>query len=190
MSTAADTPVGVVATLFSMLPDGRILNVGSGRTGGNGAGPAQHVVGCDHVDVLGATGSTPFAVGDAQRLPYADASFDGVLAKDVLEHLDDVLGALGELRRVTRAGGTLVLTVPRAIPRAVWADVTHRRGFTGDALDRALGLTGWRLHRRGRSGAVPGAGRLGIERHLPQLLRIPGFGHWFGTNWLVVATRD
>ncbi|RPJ85077.1 MAG: class I SAM-dependent methyltransferase, partial [Acidobacteria bacterium] len=47
-------------------------------------------------------------------LPFADGSFDRALCLDVLEHLSygDQPVALGELHRVLRAGGELLLSVP------------------------------------------------------------------------------
>ncbi len=57
--------------------------------------------------------------GDAQALPFADGEFDRVVAAEILEHIPDDLGALAELVRVTRPGGTIALTVPRWFPELV-----------------------------------------------------------------------
>jgi len=60
--------------------------------------------------------------GDALRLPFADASFDRVIASEVLEHIPDDDTAMAELSRVLRPGGTMAVTVPRFGPEAVnWA---------------------------------------------------------------------
>jgi ubiquinone/menaquinone biosynthesis C-methylase UbiE len=49
---------------------------------------------------------------DGFRLPFADESYDVVVACDVLEHIDDDVAALKEWRRVVRDGGSILLTVP------------------------------------------------------------------------------
>jgi ubiquinone/menaquinone biosynthesis C-methylase UbiE len=46
--------------------------------------------------------------GDAERLPFADASFDLVLGHAVLHHLPDLDRAFAEFARVLRPGGTVV----------------------------------------------------------------------------------
>ena len=45
---------------------------------------------------------------DAERLPFADESFDLVLGHAVLHHLPDVAQAFSEFHRVLRPGGTFV----------------------------------------------------------------------------------
>jgi SAM-dependent methyltransferase len=50
--------------------------------------------------------------GDLYRLPFADATFDLVFNSSTMEHLDDFGGALGEMARVTRAGGRIFVGVP------------------------------------------------------------------------------
>jgi SAM-dependent methyltransferase len=60
--------------------------------------------------------------GDAYRLPFPDASFDKVIAAEVLEHLPDDERAFAELERVLKPGGKLAVTVPRYFPeRICWA---------------------------------------------------------------------
>jgi ubiquinone/menaquinone biosynthesis C-methylase UbiE len=46
-----------------------------------------------------------FVKGDAQNLPFPDASFDRVFSTCLLHHVDDVLAVLLEARRVTAQGG-------------------------------------------------------------------------------------
>jgi methionine biosynthesis protein MetW len=49
---------------------------------------------------------------DASHLPYRDGAFDAAACLDVLEHVLDPRHLLGELARVLRPGGVLVLTTP------------------------------------------------------------------------------
>jgi len=60
--------------------------------------------------------------GDALHLPFPDASFDRVIASEVLEHIPHDELAMAELARVLRPGGTIAVTVPRFGPELLnWA---------------------------------------------------------------------
>ena len=60
--------------------------------------------------------------GDALALPFADGTFDRVIAAEVLEHVPRDKAALAELARVLRPGGRMAVTVPRWGPELVnWA---------------------------------------------------------------------
>jgi len=59
-----------------------------------------------------AKGLGPVRQGDVCAMPFADASFDMVLATDVIEHVEDDGRALEEIQRVLTPGGYLLLTVP------------------------------------------------------------------------------
>ena len=60
--------------------------------------------------------------GDATRLPFADASFDRIIASEVLEHVPDDSAAFAELARVLKPGGTIAITVPAWLAeRVCWA---------------------------------------------------------------------
>jgi ubiquinone/menaquinone biosynthesis C-methylase UbiE len=61
-------------------------------------------------------GSGAAMVGDALALPFADGSFDRVIAAEVLEHVPADRQVLAELARVLRPGGTIAVTVPRWFP--------------------------------------------------------------------------
>jgi SAM-dependent methyltransferase len=50
--------------------------------------------------------------GDVQRLPFADASFEAVLASHVIEHLPRPDEALAEVARVLKPGGHFLLLTP------------------------------------------------------------------------------
>jgi len=70
-----------------------------------------------------------------EGLPFPDASFDLVTCLDVIEHTPDDVATLRELRRVTRPGGHLLLTVPAY--QALWSrhdevNGHHRRYVRSD----------------------------------------------------------
>ncbi len=70
----------------------------------------------------GTGGGFSCTVADALRLPFADGSFDRVIVSEVLEHVAEDRRAFREVERVTRAGGTIAVTVPRWWPEVVcWA---------------------------------------------------------------------
>jgi demethylmenaquinone methyltransferase/2-methoxy-6-polyprenyl-1,4-benzoquinol methylase len=70
--------------------------------------------------------SLSFVAGDALRLPYVDGAIDAVSTTVGLRNVEDTAGALRELRRVTRPGGTLVVcefSTPTWPPfRALYSD--------------------------------------------------------------------
>ena len=62
-------------------------------------------------------------VADVRSLPFAEASFDVVFSGSTLDHFEsaaDIQRSLGELRRVLRPGGTLILTLDNPANPLVW----------------------------------------------------------------------
>jgi SAM-dependent methyltransferase len=91
--------------------------------------------------------------GDATRLPFPDDTFDRIIAAEVLEHIDDDFGAIRELVRVLKPGGTIAATVPAFLPeRICWALTDeyhapfvpggHVRIYTAAELRNKLGTAG------------------------------------------------
>ncbi len=56
-------------------------------------------------------------VGDARVMPFSDASMDVVQNTQVLEHIPDPIAVIGEIRRVLKPGGTLLLSVQSIFPQ-------------------------------------------------------------------------
>lgn len=74
-----------------------------------------------------------FAAADAGRLPFADHSFDLVLAQFGAMFWPDKVAAFGEARRVLRPGGTLLFNVWDRLGRNPGSAAVHVA--VGDALD-------------------------------------------------------
>jgi uridine kinase len=124
---------------------GRALPLLAGRVA-----PGGLALGVDLTPAMAARARThgPVALADTDRLPFADRTFDAVLAAGLTGHLPDPRTGLRQLARVTRPGGRLALFHP--VGRAALA---ARRGHTlspDDVRDPrnlpdALGDTGWHL---------------------------------------------
>ncbi len=96
-----------------------------------------------------ARGCGEVKIGTLEDLPWDDDTFDLITCLDVLEHVPDDHGALGELRRVTKPGGWLLATVP-AYP-ALWSlhDKAnyHFRRYTRRSFRAAVVGAGWEVRR-------------------------------------------
>lgn len=88
---------------------GRLLDAGAGR-GAYRTLLQQHAE--EYVGLDVGPSSATAVVGDVQRLPFPDGSFDTVFCSQVLEHVPEPWLALAEFERVLRPGGRLILSVP------------------------------------------------------------------------------
>jgi SAM-dependent methyltransferase len=131
-------------------PNPRILDVGCG-TGANlkmlaAHGRAEGVdISSQAVDFCRERGLNSVRLGAAEQLPYENASFDLVTALDVVEHLDDDVAGLQEMRRVLRRDGRVLLFVPAFM--FLWGvqdDVSnHRRRYTLPGLLKTVEAAGF-----------------------------------------------
>jgi SAM-dependent methyltransferase len=132
----------------------RILDVGCG-TGANllmlsKYGDAEGVdISEDALAFCRERGLDKVKLGAAEDLPYDDGTFDLVTAFDVVEHMDDDLAGLKEMRRVLRPGGRVLLFVPTFM--FLWGlqdDVSHhRRRYRLPELARVLQQAGFKIER-------------------------------------------
>src|SRR5215475_2726457 len=132
----------------------RILDVGCG-TGANlmllsEFGDAQGVdVSPDALAFCRGRGLENVRLGAAEALPYGDHEFDLVTAFDVVEHMDDDVAGLREMRRVLRPGGQLLLFVPTFM--LLWGvqdEVSnHRRRYRLKELRGAVIAAGFEVER-------------------------------------------
>jgi SAM-dependent methyltransferase len=87
--------------------------------------------------------------GLAEKLPYEDETFDVTTALDVVEHLDDDIAGLREMRRVTKTGGYSLIFVPAFM--WLWGvqdDISHHRiRYTKSQIVDRLKQAGYSIER-------------------------------------------
>ncbi|MCQ3943049.1 MAG: hypothetical protein DPW22_07520 [Alphaproteobacteria bacterium] len=148
----------------SLVPQDRpltVLDVGCG-TGLNAEiirGKGHTVVGVDVSPVaiaqFVANGFEGHVCDVTDGLPFPDGRFDLVYASEVIEHVNDTAAFLGELARVIKPGGRLLLSTPNS---AFW-------------VFRLAGLLGWTLSEVQHSGHV----RFFSKRSLVKAIGNAGF---------------
>ncbi len=136
-------------------PDPMVVEVGCG-TGANAQvlRAVGRTIGLDASALALAEATESFdlsILARADRLPLASGSADLVCALDVVEHLDDDLGALEEMVRVLRPGGRLVVFVPAF--QFLWGlqdEVSHhRRRYRRSEISGLVAKAGTRVLRSG-----------------------------------------
>ena len=142
----------IVASLSQPRP--QILDIGCG-TGANlemlaEFGAAQGVdVSTEALAFCRTRGLDQVRQGEAEKLPYENSTFDLVTALDVVEHLDDDLAGLKEMKRVLRPDGRALLFVPAFM--FLWGvqdDVSnHRRRYTLSGIKTVLRSAGFEVER-------------------------------------------
>jgi len=142
--------IGALVRRLGLPPGTEILDAGCG-SGRNMVDLARYgtVTGLEIADasVMWARnrGIGEIVQGSITEAPFPDDRFDFAVCLDVIEHIDDELGALRELRRIIRPGGMLLVTVPAY--ESLWSehDVInhHKRRYTRASLSEAAARTGW-----------------------------------------------
>ena len=99
------------------------------------------------MELARARGVGEVLAGSVMDMPFDDATFDLAVSLDVIEHLEDDVGALHELRRVTKPGGALLVTVPAY--QWLWSGHDeinhHHRRYNRRTLLAAAQSGGWQL---------------------------------------------
>lgn len=133
------------------LPPGRVLDLGSGTGAADPVLAGFYVVALDPVQpMLELSPIRDRVVGIGERMPFEDASFDGVFSAYVFRNLTSIPETLTEIHRVLRPGGRAVV-VDLSRPRNPLLRALHRIG-SAIALPLAGLIAGapadyWYLHR-------------------------------------------
>lgn len=70
--------------------------------------------------------------------PWPDDYADEIAMINVIEHLDDQLGALEEVARVLAPGGTATIAFPHPSGRSQWIDPTHANTLHPETFEHEL----------------------------------------------------
>jgi ubiquinone/menaquinone biosynthesis C-methylase UbiE len=93
-----------------------------------------------HLAALGLEGTV--VQGDAEALPFADASFDRVSSNGVLHHTPDMDRALAEIARVLRPGGRATVIVYNRRSLHYWVEQVLHEGLMRRKLFREGSMEG------------------------------------------------
>jgi len=111
--------LSIIRAMVAMQPGERILEVGCGGGHVLEMFAGARLTGVDVSEVfltkarrrLAGLGAT-LLKGELPELGLADGSFDKVVCMEVLEHVVDPDGLIGQMARVVKPGGTVVVTLP------------------------------------------------------------------------------
>ncbi len=173
-TTLLTTPLAArMIALADIRPGHSVLDVGTGTAvvafqAAKRVGPVGKVVGIDLSDGMlkvaedqsaraGLNDRIEFRKMDAEALQFGDGSLDRVLSLFALLHFPNPALALGEMLRVLRPGGSLVVAVGSGSPWFSLQGITHRIRRLPELL---LGLQGKIL-------IAPAFLNALVERHIP-----------------------
>src|SRR4051794_36479256 len=108
----------------------RTLNLGSGK---------RYDENAVNLDITPSTNPDVVHDLDESPWPFPDDRFDRVEAIDVIEHLASPLAAMGEIHRITRKGGTVLIALPHFSSANAYTDPTHRSFFGYFSFDYVTG---------------------------------------------------
>lgn len=132
---------------FNDFPGQRLLEVGCGmgtdllqfarggaRVTGVDLTPRSIETSRRHLELYGHSGD--FALTDAEKLPFADESFDVAYSNGVLHHTADTAAAVREIHRVLRPGGLARVMLYHRSSWNYWFEIVLHRGLLRGQLLR------------------------------------------------------
>lgn len=175
-------------------PDARLLDVGCGS-----AWLAEHFEHYTGVERDPAAVERAVSLGrnvvsadlESEPLPFEDGSFDGLVLKDLLEHVREPAAVVREAHRVLKDGGRVYASSPDA-QRWAWDDYTHVRPFTLRGYRRLFADHGFAIERSGYESVFRGTeniAELTRTNRRPRLLNVLARLHVGKRNVWVLARR-
>jgi SAM-dependent methyltransferase len=174
--------------------DARLLDVGCGT-----GWLARHFP--DYTGIDGSSDAVAKAIGLGrnvilgdvdQALPFGDGSFDAVVMKDLLEHVQYPGAAVAEAQRVLRPEGLVFASSPDA-QRWVWDDYTHVRPFTIRGFRRLFLDQGLEIVASGHESVMPGTSIVSARtrtKRRPLPYRVAARTRLIRRNvWILARTR-
>jgi SAM-dependent methyltransferase len=120
------------------------------------------------------------------NLPFPNDYFDGIIAKDILEQVDNPSLIMTEMYRILKPDKKAIISVPMAKPSIVWDDYTHIRGFTKKAIIKMVKDHNFELISISPVGSIPGFGVLNLNKSIPVVFRIPGISRFAKCHQVVI----
>ncbi len=146
------------ATLAKVPPGATVLDIGA-RDGGL----RRHLpngMKYQGIDIAPEFARSDVLIHDISKgIPFPDGSYDFVFCIEILEHVPNPFGTLGEIHRVLRPGGVLIVSVPNPyhFKEVIWNlfRVPDRQGhiysWTRQTMIKLAEMNGFRLDRFGGS---------------------------------------
>jgi 2-polyprenyl-3-methyl-5-hydroxy-6-metoxy-1,4-benzoquinol methylase len=122
--------------------------------------------------------------GDARQIvELIHETFDWIIGGDIIEHLDDPWTFLSDLRRITKPGGRLLLSMPNLAHASLVNDllagrfdyvymglscVGHLRFFTRHSIAEMLSIAGWTVESIEPQAPLPSIGAASLMRALEE----------------------
>lgn len=141
------------AAALARVPAGaRVLDIGAREGGLRGYLPPD--VKYQGIDITPEFASESVMIRDiSEGIPFGDSSYDFVFCIEVLEHVPNPFAAFGEINRVLRDGGVLIVSVPNPyhLKEIVWNVLRtpdrqgHIYSWTRQAMTKLGEMNGFRI---------------------------------------------